>query len=174
MRSHRKARRILMAPATGLVLAAAITACSSSPSSGSSPSASPSAAKSSYAPGSAASGPAAIATIKANWAKLFAGSTPTSQRVTLLQNGQAFAKQLGALESLGSTASAKVSSVKLTSAKQATVVYSVYLGKTAMLQNQKGVAILENGTWKVSDATLCELLTMENAGKAPAVCSSAS
>jgi hypothetical protein len=77
------------------------------------------------------------------------------------------------MESLGTSASAKVSAVKLTSPTQAAVSYSIYLGKTAMLQNQKGVAILDNGTWKVSDASVCVLLTMENAGKAPSVCSSA-
>ncbi|MBO0819224.1 MAG: hypothetical protein J2P26_00070 [Nocardiopsaceae bacterium] len=172
MRFHREAGRVLIAPALGLVLAAAITACSGSSSPSSSPSASPSAATSSAAPGSGPSG-SATATIKANWQKFFAGSTPTSGRVALLQNGQTFARELGVMESLGTTASAKVSDVKLTSPSQATVTYSIYLGKTAMLPNQKGVAILDNGTWKVSDASVCVLLTLENAGKAPSVCSSA-
>jgi hypothetical protein len=152
-----------MAPALGLALAAAITACSGSSSPGASPTTSPSAAKTG----------ASAATIKANWVKFFAGSTPTSGRVALLQNGQAFAKELGVMESMGTTASAKVSAVKLTSSKQAAVTYSIYLGKTAMLQNQKGVAILDSGTWKVSDASVCVLLTLENAGKAPSACSSA-
>lgn len=179
MRFHLEARRVLMAPALGLVLAAAITACSSSPSSSSSSGASPSAAASSAAPSSnsgtgVGTSSGATAAIKANWVKFFKGSTPNSERVSLLQNGQAFAKTISAMSGMGSSASAKVSSVKLTSPKQATVTYTVYLGSTAALPNAKGVAVLENGSWKVSDASFCQLLTLQNGGKAPSVCSSAS
>jgi hypothetical protein len=78
------------------------------------------------------------------------------------------------MSAMGNSASAKVASVKLTSPKQATVTYTVYLGKTAALPNAKGVAVLENGAWKVSDASFCQLLTLENGGKPPSVCSSAS
>lgn len=180
MRSHRQARRVLAAPVLGLVLAAAITACSGSSSSSSKPpAASPSAAATSAAPSpTAAAGggtsSATTATIKANWEKFFSGSTPNSQRESLLQNGQTFAKTISAMSALGSSASAKVSAVQLTSSKQATVTYTVYLGNTAALPNAKGVAVLENGTWKVSDASFCQLLTLQNGGKAPSVCSSAS
>jgi hypothetical protein len=179
MRFHRQARRVLVAPALGLVLAAAITACSSSSSSSSSsPAASPSAPASSATPASSPAGTgsssAATATIKANWEKFFSGKTPTSERVSLLQNGQAFASTISSMSALGSSASAKVSAVKVTSASQATVTYTVYLGNTAALPNAKGEAILENGTWKVSDASFCQLLTLQNGGKAPSVCSSAS
>ena len=178
MRFHRQARRVLVAPALGLVLAAAITACSSSSSSSSSsPAASPSApASSAPAPGPAGTGSssAATATIKANWEKFFSGKTPTSERVSLLQNGQTFASTINSMSALGSSASAKVSAVKVTSASQATVTYTVYLGSTAALPTAMGDAILENGTWKVSDASFCQLLTLQNGGKAPSVCSSAS
>jgi hypothetical protein len=179
MRFHREARRVIVAPALGLVLAAAITACSSSSSSSSSsPAASPSAPASSAAPTSSSAGTGgsstATATIKANWEKFFSGSTPTSQRVSLLQNGQTFASTISAMSALGSSASAKVSAVQLTSASRATVTYTVYLGKTAALPNAKGVAVLEDGTWKVSDASFCQLLTLQNGGKVPSVCSSAS
>ena len=180
MRFHREARRVLLAPALGLVLAAAITACSSSSSSSSSspatsPStpASPAAAPSSSSAGTGSSS-AETATIKSNWEKFFSGTTPTSQRVSLLQNGQTFASTISSMSALGSSASAKVSAVKVTSASQATVTYTVYLGNTAALPNTKGVAVLENGTWKVSDASFCQLLTLQNGGKAPSVCSSAS
>ena len=178
MRFHREVRRVFAAPALGLVLAAAITACSSS-SSSSPPAASPSAAATSAAASaSPASGSgnssATTATIKTNWEKFFSGSTSDSQKVALLQNGSAFASTIGSMSGLGTSASAKVSDIKLTSPKLATVTYTVYLGNTAALPNAKGVAVLENGTWKVSDASFCELLTLQNGGKAPAVCSSAS
>ena len=180
MRFHFEVRRVLAAPALGLVLAAAISACSSSSSSSSSPPpASPSAATSSAAPSpssgtGAGNSSAATATIKANWEKFFSGKTPNAERVSLLQNGSAFAKTISSMSALGTSAAAKVSNVQLTSSKQATVTYTVYLGNTAALPNAKGVAVLENGTWKVSDASFCELLTLQNGGKAPSVCSSAS
>lgn len=184
MRFRREVRRVAAAPALGVMLAAAmpaaITACSGSPSSSSSPpaasaSATASAAASSAAPpaGSGASS-AAAATIKANWVKFFAPSTPASQRVSLLQNGQKFASTIKSMFSLGASAKAKVTSVSMTSSKQATVTYTVYLGGQPALPNAKGVAVLEDGTWKVSDPSFCELLTLQNAGKAPSVCSSAS
>jgi hypothetical protein len=180
MRFLFEARRVIAAPALGLVLAAAISACSSSSSSSSSPPpASPSAATSSAAPSpssgtGAGNSSATTATIKTNWEKFFSGKTPDAERVSLLQNGPAFATTIGGMSALGTSASAKVSNVQLTSSKQATVIYTVYLGSTAALPNAKGVAVLENGTWKVSDASFCELLTLQNGGKAPSVCSSAS
>lgn len=175
MRSHREARRVLAAPALGLmlslVLAATITACS-----GSGPAASPPTTATPAAPGSApgAGAPsAAVATIKANWVKFFAGTTPAAERVSLLQNGRAFAKTIGAMSVLGTSASARVSAVRLTSPRRAAVTYTVYLGKTAVLPDEKGVAVLENGIWRVSDESFCVLLTLQNGGKTPSVCSSA-
>jgi hypothetical protein len=63
--------------------------------------------------------------------------------------------------------------VTVTSPTQAKVTYSVLLGGTPALKNQPGVAVLQNGIWKVGDQSFCALLTMENNGKAPSVCSSA-
>jgi hypothetical protein len=36
-------------------------------------------------------------------------------------------------------------------------------GKT-VLPNQKGTAVLQNGTWVVGDQSFCGLLTLENGG----------
>ena len=97
MRFQLVARRVILAPVLGLALAAAVVACSSSgspstPSPGSSPPAT-------SAPASSASsnGAAAAAQITANWEKFFSSSTPTSQRVALLQNGTAFATAISSL-----------------------------------------------------------------------------
>ena len=182
MRFHRKRPKAMLVPAFGLVLAAAITACSSSttPSSGSStsaPASSPATAASGNtagSPGASGSSAATISAIKANWEKFFAGSTPTSERIALLQNGQKFAQAMGAMSALGSQSSAKVSSVTLKSATTATVKYTIYLAGNPMLPNISGTAINSNGKWLVSDTSLCQLLTLQNAGKAPSVCSSAS
>jgi hypothetical protein len=177
MRFHRLARRIFLAPALALVLAAAITACSSSNSS-SGPSSTPAASgtpTSAPATSSSSGGSSAtIATIKSNWEKFFNGSTPTSERVSLLQNGQVFKDEITALSALGATASATVSAVTLASSTLATVHYTVNISGKPVLPNATGSAVYENGTWKVGDASFCSLLTMENNGKAPSVCSSSS
>jgi len=175
MRFHRLARRIFLAPAIALVLAAAITACSSSNSSSSSTPAATGTPTSAPATSSSSGGSSAtIATIKSNWEKFFNGSTPTSERVSLLQNGQTFEAEITALSALGATASATVSAVTLASSTLATVHYTVNISGKPVLPNATGSAVYENGTWKVGDASFCSLLTMENNGKAPSVCSSSS
>ncbi len=61
----------------------------------------------------------------------------------------------------------------ITSPTQAKVTYNVLLGTTPALTNQSGVAVYQDGTWKVGDASFCGLLALENGGKAPSVCGSA-
>ncbi len=96
----------------------------------------------------------------------------------LLQNGQLFepiiTAQAGSV--LASSATSKVSKVTLVSATQAKVIYAILVGGTPMLSNQTGVAVYQNGTWKVGDASFCGLLAVENGGKTsslPAACRSA-
>lgn len=177
MRFRYMARRIFLAPALALALAGAISACSSSPSSSSTSPPTPAATGTpAAAPSTSSSGGSAatIATIKSNWEKFFNGSTPTSERVALLQNGSAFEAEINSLSALGTAASATVSSVTLASSTLATVHYTVDIAGKAALPNATGSAVYENGTWKVGDASFCSLLTMENGGKAPSVCSSIS
>ena len=178
MRSPRVRYRFFLVPALSVMAAAAVTACSSS----SSPSPAASASTSAAAPASASppasaggSSSAATAQIKANWEAFFSPKTPAAKRISLLQNGQMFASVINAQSGSGlaSSASATVSSVTVTSPTQAKVIYSVLLGGTPALKNQPGVAVLQNGTWKVGDQSFCALLTLENNGKAPSVCSSA-
>lgn len=191
LRFHPAARRIFIAPVAGLALAAAITACSSSTSSSSSTT--PTAAATSAASSPAASSPAATgtpagnsspgtgsaataATIKKNWETFFNGKTPAATKISLVQDGQKFASVINSMagSSLAQTASASVKSVTVTSPTQATVKYSILVSGTPVLQGQTGTAVNENGTWKVGIGSFCALLTLQNGGKAPAGCSSAS
>jgi hypothetical protein len=178
VRFHHTARRMLLAPPLGLALAAAITACSSGSSSSSSSAPASSATASASASSSASSsGPAsAVAAITANWEAFFSGKTPASKKIQLLQNGQRFSSVVNSQASSGlaSSAAAKVTSVDVTSSSQATVVYDVLLGGSPALSGQKGTAVYTGGTWKVGDSSFCGLLALENSGKAPSVCSSAS
>jgi hypothetical protein len=157
------------------MVAAAVAACSSSPSPGTNPPASASATSAAPSASAGGSSSAAAAQIKANWEAFFSPKTPAAKRVSLLQNGQAFASVINAQSGSGlaSSASATVSSVTVTSPTRAKVIYSVLLGGTPVLKNQPGVAVLQNGTWKVGDQSFCTLLTLQNNGKAPSVCSSA-
>jgi purine-cytosine permease-like protein len=163
-------RRILLAPALALALALAVAACGSSSSSSSSSAPASSASASSSAAGNSA----AVAQITANWEKFFNASTPTSQRVALLQNGAAFAVAITGLSHLVSGLGATVTSVTVTSPTSATVKYNLTASGSSLLSGQTGTAVYENGTWKVGDASLCGLLKLVPGGSTPAACSSAS
>jgi hypothetical protein len=165
MRFPLGARRIILAPALCLALALAVAACS-----GSSSSSSSSGPSSSSATGNAA----AVAQITANWEKFFSASTPTSQRVALLQNGPAFAVAITGLSHLVSGLGATVTSVTVTSPTSATVKYNLTASGSSLLSGQTGTAVYENGTWKVADASLCGLIKLVPGGSTPTACSSAS
>lgn len=120
-----------------------------------------------------------VAQITANWEAFFNPKTPNDQRVKLIQQGDAFAAtiQAQAANPLAQSATVKVNSVTLTSPTQAVVSYSILVGGQPALPNQNGLAVLDNGTWKVSATSFCNLLILENGGKAtglPAPCQSSS
>jgi hypothetical protein len=177
MRFQPITHRIVLLPAVVAAIGLAVAGCSS----GSSPKSHPSspAASSSSSPGS--SGGAAEAAIKKNWVAFFSASTPVSQRVALLQNGSQFASLISAQakSSLASSASATVSNVSGVTTSQAKVTYSIDVGGTPALSNQKGVAVDQGGTWKVGTSSFCGLLQLEKTSglvklpSLPAACSSA-
>ena len=163
-------RRILLAPALALALALAVAACSSSSSSSSSSAPASSAPASSSSP---AGNSAAVAQITANWEKFFNASTPTSQRVALLQNGAAFAVAITGLSHLVSGLGATVTSVTVTSPTTAIVKYNLTASGSTLLSGETGTAVYVNGSWKVGDASLCALLKLVPGGSTPAACSAA-
>ena len=189
-------------PAKGLATAGAIvailaaTACSSGSSTSTPPAATSPATATTPATGSTGSAGAASASagstgssggtgtssgaeaqIKANWEKFFASSTPTSERVALLQNGATFSSAITSLASspLAAGLSATVTSVTLTSATQATVKYNLSALGTTVANGATGTSVLQDGTWKVGDGVFCGLLTeAKSAGltiPVPAACS---
>jgi hypothetical protein len=166
---------IILACALGI----GVTACGSSGTSGSSSSpktSSPaSAPASSSAPATSSSAAKAVA---ADWVAFFSSKTPINQRENYLQDGSTFASIIKAQahNSLASSASAKVTKVTVTSPTQATVTYDILVGGQPALSGKKGVAVKQDGTWKVGVASFCGLLTLENGGKTsglPSACSSA-
>jgi hypothetical protein len=181
MRFNLLARRIA-APALGLALAATMAACSSSSTSSAAGPGS-SAPPSSSAPGSAAaSSPGtgstadAAAQIKANWEKFFDASTPVTEKVKLLQNGAALESAIKAFASfpLASGIGAKVTNVTVSSATKAAVTYNLTSSSGgALLSGQKGVAVYQDGSWKVGDESLCGLFRLIPGGTVPSACNSA-
>jgi hypothetical protein len=176
------ARRVVQQILLVCALVGGIAACSSSGNSSSSgASSSPSSAPSSSAPAvtaSPVSGSGAAATIKTNWEAFFNPKTPVAKRVSLLQDGQTFSTVIKsqAGSGLASSASAKVTKVTVVSPSQAKVTYSILLGGQPVLSGRTGVAVKQDGTWKVGVASFCGLLTVENNGKTsglPAACKSA-
>jgi len=108
--------------------------------------------------------------IEANVKTFFNSSTSMNQRVSLLQNGTQFApameSEFSQLDS--EKPSVVISSVTFTNPTTANVVYSVELNSQPVLNHQTGQAVLVNNVWKVSDSTLCQLLSL--GGSAPAAC----
>lgn len=190
MRYNPMARRVYLAPALGLVLVTAMSACSSSSSSSSSTasaastapstpaSSSASAPASSASPAAGGGSAAAIAQIKTNWQAFFNSATPNSKRLTLLQNGSEFSSAVKSFASspLASAVSSKVDSVTLTSATKAAVKYDLTAGGVSVASNQAGTAVLQDGVWKVGDDVFCGLLKQGSALlniAVPSACNSA-
>jgi hypothetical protein len=127
-----------------------------------------------------ASGPAALAAIRANWGTVFNGKAPIPSRLALVQDGpqvsafvEAQAKTSFGAAAAGSTAT--VSSVSITSPSHATVHYDVLLLGTPLLKNQVGTAVYLNGIWKVAIASFCGLAYLQypkGSSELPAVCRS--
>jgi hypothetical protein len=190
MRIDPVTRRVYLAPALGLMLIAAMSACSSSSSSSSSsapassaPAASASSAAASSAPastGTSSGSSAAVTEITANWTTFFNSSTPNSKRVQLLQNGSEFSASITAFASspLAAAVSSKVDSVTLDSATKATVKYDLTAAGATVATGATGSSVLQDGTWKVGDDVFCGLLneakTFGLTVTVPSVCKSAS
>ncbi|MFF2953817.1 hypothetical protein ACFVVU_21055 [Kitasatospora sp. NPDC057965] len=104
---------------------------------------------------------AATSEITANWQKFFDPTTPIPEKAALLQNGDTLLPVLEgfAQDPRVGQVQAKVTNVAFTSATEATVTYELSLQGSVVEPAATGQAVLDNGTWKVSRATLCGLLT---------------
>jgi hypothetical protein len=181
------ARKVLQQILLVCALGAGIAACSGSSNSSSSgassspssaPSASASASATGPSPSTSAASSGATATIAKNWAAFFSAKTPVATRISLLQDGQTFASVIRsqAGSGLAASATAKVTKVTLISPSKGKVTYTILLGGQPALSGQSGVAVLQDGTWKVGLASFCGLLATENGGKTaglPVACRSA-
>jgi hypothetical protein len=113
----------------------------------------------------------AKAQVKSAYTKFFSGQTSVADREAVLEDGAKFKSVIQSFASnpLAKNVSVTVSSVKLQGSNDATVVYTVKLGG-AGLPKQTGTAVLQDGTWKVGDASLCKLVSLQ--GTTPSACKS--
>jgi len=168
----------MAAPVLGLALAATVAACSSSSTSSAAAPSSAASTSSSSAPSSPGTGSTAdaVAQIKANWEKFFDAHTTVADKVKLLQNGAALEAAIKTFANfpLANGIGAKVTNVTVNSATKAAVTYNLTSSDgSALLSNQKGVAVYEDGTWKVGDQSLCGLFKLIPGATVPAACNSA-
>lgn len=134
------------------------------------------AATTAAAPSGAPAAGADAATSKAvtdAYVAFFDGSTDAQKKMSLLENGQAFADTINAQADspMAKGTTAAVSSVDVVAPGRATVVYTVSINGQPALKDQTGWATEVDGQWKVSQVTFCNLLTLE--GNPPAVCQGA-
>ena len=110
-------------------------------------------------------------TVATNWVAFFNPATPTTTKETLLENGTAFASVLQgqASSAQGKESSAQVTAVTI-SGSLASVTWNLLIAGSAMLNKQKGQAVLTKGVWQVSDASFCGLLSLQP--PVPAACKS--
>ncbi len=169
----------VLSASLAVVIGLGLAACSSGGGGGTSPSTAPSSQSSSpsgpASSGEPTTGSAAVAAIKSNWATFFNAKTTTARRVQLLQNGQVLATVLKtqAKNTLAATATSTVSQVTLTGTNQASVTYTILVSGQPVLKGQHGVAVYQDGIWKVGLVSFCGLLQLENGGKTaglPAAC----
>jgi hypothetical protein len=115
------------------------------------------------------SGPSAQTLIRSAYVKFFSSKTGLPDKVALLQNGPKFKSVIEGFVNnpLAKNVSATVSSVTLQGANDAKVVYVVKVSGAA-LGKQTGLAVKQNGVWKVGDASLCKLIAL--GGTTPPVC----
>ncbi|MGI9007057.1 MAG: hypothetical protein ACR2FU_12835 [Streptosporangiaceae bacterium] len=171
----------VLSASLAVIIGLGLAACSSSGGGGSTtPTTAPSSQTSSSSgpagsSGEPTTGSGAVAAIKANWATFFNAKTTTARRVQLLQNGQVLATvlQAQAKNTLAATATSTVSAVTLTGTNQASVTYTILVSGQPVLKGQHGVAVYQDGIWKVGLVSFCGLLKLENGGKSsglPAGC----
>ncbi|MFI7359641.1 hypothetical protein ACIBTP_37645 [Streptomyces avidinii] len=124
----------------------------------------------------AADGPedpeAAKEQIEKNWTAFFDPKTPTEKKAELLQHGDLLKLLLDGFSAGAEAAktSVKVTDITFTSPTEGTVTYDLSVGSETVLPGSKGSVVLEDGVWKVSFKTVCELIEASGAEAPPLLC----
>ncbi|MBF6174526.1 hypothetical protein [Nocardia blacklockiae] len=114
--------------------------------------------------------PSVTEAVTRSYERFFDGGTDADQKMAVLENGKAFADTINAQADspMSKATTATVSGVASTGTDHADVTYTILMGGKPALANQQGSAIYQDGTWKVTAATFCALLTLQ--GNPPPIC----
>lgn len=112
---------------------------------------------------------AARAEITANWEKFFRATSTIAEREALLENGSQYVAALTqrSTDPLQAQASAKVTAVQVSGPDRAAVTYDVSLNGNVALPGAQGVAVLQDGVWKVGAQSFCSLVSLGATGPIP-------
>ncbi|MEU9164609.1 hypothetical protein AB0D29_30595 [Streptomyces sp. NPDC048424] len=116
----------------------------------------------------AADGPADPAAakeqIEKNWAAFFDPETPVKEKADLLQHGEMIAMLLGLFgtDPDSPDTAVEISDITFTSPTEAKVTYDLLVSGVPALEESKGVAVLDDGVWKVSLKSLCGLIDLSD------------
>ncbi|MFJ5810081.1 hypothetical protein [Streptomyces sp. NPDC093093] len=158
MSGHGPSRRVAWAVAAALLLAPA-TACTAAATGNDAASASSAPATATRADGPADPA-AATKQIEENWAAFFDPSVSADRKVGLLQNGDLLKPLLAAVADhpRAAAVSSEVTGVTFTSPTGAEVTYDLLVSGFPVLTETKGSAVLQDGVWKISLASVCALV----------------
>jgi len=108
--------------------------------------------------------------VKQNWEKFFDPAVSLKDKQALLENGDKMSKVVQSFsgDKRGQQVQAQVSKVEFTSPTEAEVTYALTLKGATVLPDASGTAVEQDGTWKVSDSTLCALVALSGDGSSSA------
>ncbi|MDX3536599.1 hypothetical protein PV721_19900 [Streptomyces sp. MB09-01] len=105
---------------------------------------------------------AAKAQIEKTWATFFDPDTSFKEKAELLQHGEMLAVLLGLFgaDTDAPDTSVEITDITFTSPTEAEVTYDLLVSGVPALEDSKGVAVLDDGVWKVSLKSLCGLIEL--------------
>ena len=113
------------------------------------------------------------AEVRTAWEGFFDGSQPPASKLALLERsaelGEALAR--AGKDPNSSKSAAKVQAVSFVSPTEASVTYDILSAGTVVLPGAMGKAVKEDGAWKVSAQTFCQLTTLSSGQASIAGCS---
>ncbi|WP_127356986.1 hypothetical protein [Actinacidiphila soli] len=97
--------------------------------------------------------------VRKNWEAFFASTTPLDAKVALVENGEQYALMVQGFadDKRASQFRAQVHDVAFASSAEAEVTYDLSRQGRAVKTGARGMAVSQDGTWKVSVETLCAL-----------------
>lgn len=104
--------------------------------------------------------------IAANWETFFDPATSAAEKLALLENGAAHRTELDAWVANPAAAgvSVQVTDVKVNADGTAAITFDVLSGGATVLTGETGTAVLEDGSWKVSESSFAGMLAAMGGG----------